>query len=123
MSSISQMERSSSQTRMLPTRSSSRRHGTDGFKRPALQRRGNRIGQSLTHREAAQSQHKHAALSQLGAGENLAFVGLHNFVPDRQSQPGAAGKLRLEWLEYFFDELLAHPRPSVGEIELPVFST
>src|SRR5579863_9576851 len=124
ISSISQMERSSSQTRMLPTRSS---HGcdTDGFERRALCLGGYRLrpGQSRVHRELTQTQHKHASLPQFGAGKHLAFVSLNNLVYDGQSQPGTPFELRLKRLEYFFDELRTHSRPRIGKIKQPVFST
>jgi hypothetical protein len=29
--------------------------------------------------------------------------------------------LRLEWLEYLLDELLAHSRTGVSEVDLPIF--
>src|ERR1700680_3717430 len=107
MSSISQMERSSSQTKMLPMRPSPpRRYCASGGEQ---RRVGLRAGaclwssQSLSRREATQSKHEHAALTQLGAGPNLTFVGLDDLVDNSQTQTGTAFELRLERLEHFLD--------------------
>src|SRR5580693_5495090 len=100
MSSISQMERSSSQTRMLPTRSSSHRKRCGVKRRLRLLRASLRSGESLFRREATQTQHKDASLPQLGTGPNLAFVGLDNLVHDGQAQAGPTFELRLERLEH-----------------------
>src|SRR5271167_5186827 len=97
MSSISQMERSSSQTRMLPMRSSSRRrYSVCGVER---RRMGLTCGagwgrsQTLSGRETAQAKHKHAALPQLGARPDLPFVSLDDLVDDCQTKAGATFKL------------------------------
>src|SRR5580692_4436179 len=120
MSSISQIERSSSQTKMLPTRSSC------CGRRRVEERRGRLIcghywgrRQTLTPHEATQAKHKHAPLAQLGARPDLAFVGLDDLVDDRQTKTRATFELRLKRFEYLLDELLAHSRASIGEIDLP----
>src|ERR1700674_4827523 len=108
MSSISQIERSSSQTRMLPMRSSclGRRNDHGGVEQ---RRRGLSCGacqwssQSLSRREATQPKHEHAALAQIGARPNLTFVGLDDLVDNSQTQTGATFELRLERLEHFLD--------------------
>src|SRR5580704_1438534 len=123
MSSISQMERSSSQTRILPTCASSDRCHSAGAVKPRLLLGAScRGGHSLSRREASQAQHKHASLPWLGTGKNLAIVSLNNLVDDGQTQAGTSLELRLEGLENFFDQLRAHARSGIGEIDLPVFS-
>ena len=42
-----------------------------------------RSSQNFSDRVTMQTQHEHAALSQVGAGPNLAFVSLHDLVDDR----------------------------------------
>src|SRR5580704_16098436 len=98
MSSISQIERSSSQTKMLPTRSSCR-----GRRRRVGERRGRLIcghywgrRQTLTPHEATQAKPKPAPLAQLGARPDLAFVGLDDLVDERQTQTPATFELRLK---------------------------
>src|SRR6266567_9400578 len=127
MSSISQMERSSSQTRILATQASSgsgrsrRRLRRDQF--PGLVchdgsvviRRDGPLGI-----EAAQPQHKCGALPRIGSRPNLAFMRLHNLVDDRQPKPGAAFEVGLEGLEDLLDLLRRHARSGVDERNLPV---
>ena len=76
--------------------------------------------QTFYRRQAAQPEDEDAALSDFGARPDLAFVGLHDLVHDGQAQPGAAFELRLEGLEDFLDQLPAHARTGVGEVDLPV---
>src|SRR5579859_6031520 len=126
ISSISQMERSSSQTRMLPMRSSCRGRG----KRARRVKQG-RVGllccvclcstPPLARGEAAQAKHENAALPEFRPCPDLAFVGLDNLIDNRQAQTGAAFELRLERLEHLLNQLLAHAGTGISEIDLPVF--
>src|SRR4029077_8861851 len=124
MSSISQMERSSSQTRMLPMRftSSARRNGLPcfgkefGFRGQPFRRL------ALYRRQAAQPQDEDTALSDLGARPNLAFMRLDDLIHDGQSQPGAAFELRLEGFEDFLYQLPAHAGTGIGKVDLPVLA-
>src|SRR5208282_5413352 len=97
MSSISQMERSSSQTRMLPTRSSSHgdwsRYISNGSALRLPITRDLHQAQVLGRDHAAQPQHENAALPWLGPCPHLALMGLHNLVDDGQSQSRAALEL------------------------------
>ena len=49
-------------------------------------------------------------------------MGLHDLVHDGQTESGSAFELRLEWLEYFLDDLRAHAGTGIGEADLPVFA-
>ena len=92
---------------------------------PALRLHGDRVlpgRHCFACCEAAHSQHEYASLPQFGPDPYLAFVRLNNLVNDRQAQTGATFKLRLEWLEYFLDQLRAHSRTGIGETELPIFA-
>src|SRR5215469_12756952 len=101
MSSISQMERSSSQIRMLgmgalpdqPLRQRFRTERLAGI--GDLRNRGDRD----CLRGLAQSKHKSAALPQLRPYPNLAFVRLHNLIHDREAQTGSTLELRLKRLK------------------------
>src|SRR6266481_722605 len=127
MSSISQMERSSSQTRILAMRSPSCRSRAGNFRFPSCQgkhflscaRRGRRPSSDT---QAPEPQHKGGALSQAGARPNLAFVRLHDLVHNRQTQTGSTIKSGLEGLENFLRLLRAHAVSGVGKINLPVVS-
>src|SRR5437588_2543175 len=124
MSSISQMARSSSQTRMLAMQPSSGR-GNGFFCEHAsvdlgvcpcdLVRR-----HSALRVKAPQSQHKRRSLSLLGASPDSTFVRLHDLVDDRQSQPGASFKVRLEGFKNLLRLLRTHAGPGVREAHLPV---
>src|SRR5450432_449701 len=124
MSSISQMERSSSQTRMLPMRSSSDGSGSrhisnhSGMGLSIL--RDLHTAQIFGCDQTAQTENKHAALARLRAGPHFALMGLHNLVDDGQPQPRATLKLRLERLENLVDDLRINARPGVGKIDLPI---
>src|ERR1700680_257210 len=102
MSSISQMERSSSQTRMLATASPS----GSGQHASLLARVSG--GDRQAGIEAVQSQYERGSLPRLRACPNLATVRLHNLVNNRQPQAGAALEVRLEGLKDFLDLLRAH---------------
>src|SRR5580698_555836 len=118
MSSISQMERSSSQTRMLATRppSGCGQRGLEG--RGAARGRCHRRGALGV--EAAKPQNKRRSLPFLGPRPYLAFVSLHDLVDDGEAKAGAALKVRLERLEDFFHLLRAHSGTGIGESDLPV---
>src|SRR5579862_6360824 len=95
MSSSSQIERSSSQTRMLPTRPSSR-NGSGGIGR----------GRTATCRyhliEAAQPHHETRPLAHLGTRPHLALVRLHDLIHDGEAESCPTFKIRLERFEDFF---------------------
>src|SRR3979490_704998 len=97
ISSNSQMERSSSQTRMLPTSRSSRGGG----------QRAGRWRQSDTRFHPPQPHHKAATLAHFRTRPDFTFVRLHDLVDDRQAQSGASFKIRLEGLEDLFRLLRA----------------
>src|SRR5690242_14398892 len=113
MSSISQMDRSSSQTRMLATRTSSgsQSYGLRGMltggalslSRDGFLDRGSTIGI-----EPPQPQNKCRSPPRLGSRPDLAFMRLHDLINDGQPKPGAALKVRLEGLENFLDLLRGH---------------
>src|ERR1700690_2027296 len=121
ISSSSQMERSSSQTRMLPTIRTSRARHRDpgGFRRRGLD--GARVllrAFALLH--APQAQHKTRPLADLRPSPHLALMRLHDLINDRQAETGTAFKIRLERLEYLFRMLRLNAWTGIGEIHLPV---
>src|SRR5215472_912742 len=122
MSSISQMERSSSEIRILamdpPGGRTVRVSGSGGMKLGEVA--GFRAGAHLGGVDAPQPHYEHAALPRHGARPNLAFVRLHDLVNDGQPQSRTALKLRLEGLKNFFNHLRTHPWPGVGEVDLPI---
>src|ERR1700690_4418154 len=96
------MERSSSQTRMLPTRSTScagHGHGDPGLGNEFRLRGRPFRRQALYRRQTAQAENEDAAFSDFGARPNLAFMRLDDLIHDGQTQAGAAFELRLEGLE------------------------
>src|SRR5581483_11268000 len=116
ISSISQIERSSSQTRMLATRTSGgsqrglrRDHGVAGLFFRA----------SLSGVHAMQSQYHRCSLSRLRTCPHLAFVRLHNLVHNREPQPGTTFEVGLKRLEDLLKLLWSHPRTRIGECDLP----
>src|SRR6266567_1956954 len=117
MSSISQIERSSSQIRML---------GMGAFSdQPLRGSLGDRLRIRCGNRDRpffrpADSQDERAALPGFRPYPDLALVRLHNLIHNGQSQSGPALELRLERLKNFLHHLRAHPRASVGKTELPV---
>src|SRR5215469_17022318 len=86
MSSISQMERSSSEMRILPMDPSGSRSvrvcRSGGMKLGQLA--GFRAGVHPGGVDAPQPHNEHAAVPRLGPRPNLAFVRLHNLVNDGQ---------------------------------------
>src|SRR5581483_528409 len=128
ISSNSQMERSSSQIRMLPTthlagrnRSricSCRRAQSAGFRFAAwalaqawrfLQRRTG----------TAQFQGENAALALFRAHQDLAAMRLHDLVHDGQAEPGATLEPRLEGLEHFRHLLGVQAPAVIGKADNP----
>src|SRR5208283_5814247 len=108
MSSSSQIERSSSQTRMLPTGFSPR--GRQRSSR-SLHRSGCRCGGrsgngALRMRilifHAPQTKHEAGALAGFRTRPHLAFVRLDDLVHDGQAETGSTFKVRLEGFEDFF---------------------
>src|SRR5438876_11691852 len=121
ISSIWQIERSSSPTRILPIASASY-SGTLAC--DCCQRRLSNAacGGDFRGTHATQPKNKNAALPHLGSGPNLAFVRLHNLIHDGQAQTGATFKIRLEGLKYLFHNLRRHAAACVGKINLPIFA-
>src|SRR5258708_323798 len=128
MSSISQMERSSSQTRMLATRPPFRPtrckfHGGQG-----VQLRFGRIFGLKCRKppsfgiEPPQPQHESGSLPRLGPCPNFAFMRLYDLVDDRQSETGAPFKVRLEGFEYLLRLLRSHSGSCIRKAHLPVVS-
>src|SRR5689334_21023279 len=90
ISSISQMERSSSQMRMLGMRAfSDQPRWHVGFSAQILRNRRLFCG-------LAQLQNKSATLAGFRAHEHLSFMRLHNLIHNRQTEAGSSFELRLE---------------------------
>src|SRR5450755_1501278 len=104
ISRSSQIERSSSQTRMLPTGSSccSCQRGCSGFCRGGgFAWRG---GIPLLHfhfLQAPQAQHEAGTLADLGSRPYLALMRLDDLINNSQAEAGSTFKVRLEGLEDF----------------------
>src|SRR6266478_3574345 len=119
MSSSSQIERSSSQTRMLPTRSSC------GCQRGSGRCRcggGSSASGTLLMRilHAPQPHYETRALADCRTRPHLALMRLDDLVHDGQAEAGSTFKVRLEGLEYFFRLLRVDARTGVGKAHLPV---
>src|SRR5208282_2953328 len=128
ISRSSQIERSSSQTRMLPTRTSSHCRGSQRRSR-SLRPGGSGCGGSCagaTWRvrmlilHAPQPHHEAGAGADFRARPHFALVRLHDLVHDGQAEAGATFKVRLERLEYFFRLLGIDAGPGIGKAHLPV---
>src|SRR6266849_7442268 len=118
ISSISQIERSSSQIRILGMRALSDQPLGNGIcDRPSILC-GNNDGAFL--RSPAQAQDERAALPKFRSHPDLALVRLHNLIHNRQPQASPAFELRLERLEHFFHHLRTHSRAGIGKTKLPV---
>src|SRR5258707_1258569 len=102
ISNNSQMERSSSQTRMLPTSPSSR-SGRDS----AGQLRFRSRRRSNTRFHPPQPHYEAGTLAHFRTRPDFAFMRLHNLVDDRQAESGTLFEIRLEGLEDFFSLLRA----------------
>src|SRR3984957_7827553 len=128
MSSISQMERSSSQTRILALRSPSRcpeRRLTpllSGGRRAGTRDGGSHQRQCTIRIQCAQLEDEGGSLARFGACPNFAFMRLHDLINDGQSQAGSAFEIGLERLEDFFSLLRSHSRARVGKGDLPVIA-
>src|SRR5215469_15061531 len=107
------MERSSSQTRMLATRTSCSHGSACGLQRSrTLRREGTgRDGCGALGIQAAQPQDEGGALARFRSRPHFSFVRLHDLINDGQAQSGAAFKVRLERLEDFLDLLCVMPMP------------
>src|SRR5262249_19305525 len=101
ISSISQMERWSSQTRMLAMR------------HLRVYRTWGRLGLRLRGPGMEDFQHKFRAAARPGLHVNLGAVGLHDLIDNRQAKPGAAFKMRLEGFEDLFRQVRRDARTSV----------
>src|SRR5258705_12940447 len=115
MSSNSQMERSSSQTRMLPTSPSSSAGGSGN----ARLRSACRCGWEA-HIHAPQTHHETRAFAYFRARPDFALMRLHDLIDDRQAQSSAAFKIRLERFEDFFRLLGTDAGTGIREADLPV---
>src|SRR5208282_4612498 len=118
ISSSSQMERSSSQTRILPTPSSF--SGCEGSSRGLCRNGAAGAYRVVRLLHTAQTQHKAGALAKLGARPNLALVRLHDLVDDGEAEAGSTFKVRLEGLKDFFRLLRVNAGTGVGKTDLPV---
>src|SRR2546429_9352144 len=114
ISSIWQIERSSSQTRMLPMGSAS--YGGTLVCGCCQGRVIDAAWGGDFRAHATQPKNKHATLTHLGTGPKLAFLRLHNLINNGQAQPRAAFKVRLEGLEYLFHNLRRNAAVCVGAI-------
>src|SRR5260370_28497740 len=124
MSSISQMERSSSQTRILATSPPGCRNGRRFREQIGLRLAPRDLAQPEGERclclQAPQFQNESSSLTLPRSRPHLAFMRLHNLVHDGEAQPGTAFKVRLEWLEDLFYLLRAHTGSVIGKTKLPV---
>src|SRR6202042_1444943 len=122
MSSISQMERSSSQTRILAMR--------PPFGRSSCQFRGRSRSSEIADRwravhvpfrvTPAQPQHESSSLLWLRSSPHFTFMGLHDLVNHRQAKACAALEVGLEGFKDLFRLLGSHSCSSVGKADLPV---
>src|SRR5579862_6703190 len=125
MSSISQMERSSSQTRMLAMRSLLCAGGCCQcfhFNHCPVRGLLRGVGESFAHSQPFQTQHEFAALSGLGPCPNFSFVRLDYLIHNGETEPCAALELRLKRLKNLARQLRRYPGAGVRETELPIFS-
>src|SRR5260221_2950696 len=129
MSSSSQIERSSSQTRILPTRSSP---GSHRRQRSSCECRCGGscangallmsiwIGIGIRRFHAPQPHYEARALAQFRTRPHLALVRLDNLVHDGQAEAGSAFEVRLEGFEDFFRLLRVDAGAGIGKSHLPV---
>src|SRR6202521_5550308 len=123
MSSSSQIERSSSQTRMLPTRSSCGCQRSSGGCRCRGSCASGALVAVMHILHAPQPYHEAGAFADFRARPHLALVGLDNLVHDGQAEAGSAFKVRLEGLEDFFRLLRVDAGAGIGKGHLPVGAT
>src|ERR1700675_1018109 len=103
MSSSSQIERSSSQTRMLPTRSSCGcQRGSGGCRCGGGSSASGALAAVMRIFHAPQAHHEAATLPDRRTRPHLALMRLDDLVHDGQAEAGSALKVRLEGLEVFF---------------------
>src|SRR6266568_4004057 len=100
MSSISQMERSSSQTRILATQTSSAGCGRGQHPSGICHTLIAEVGPLGV--ESPQPENERGSLPGLRSRPNLAFMRLHNLVDDGQPESGTALEVGLEGFEDFF---------------------
>src|ERR1700694_3112201 len=126
MSSISQMERSSSQTRILATSPPECGNGRRFRGQTGLRLAPSDVAQALGERslrlQAPQFQNESSSMTLPRSCPHLAFMRLHNLVHNGEAQPGTALEVRLEWREDLFCLLRAHTGSAIGETKLPVGS-
>src|ERR1039458_7705571 len=126
MSSISQMERSSSQTRMLATQPPFCRSRCEWRRRSRLQHRCSEVfsrgstGSRSFCVEPPQPQNESGSLPLLRPCPDLAFVRLYDLVDHRQTKARAAFEVRLEGLENLLRLLRGHAGSGIRETNLPV---
>src|SRR5208283_1276754 len=114
MSSNSQIERSSSTTKMLPTRCSSRgQRSSDRFRYGGCFTRGGLL-------QTPQTDHEAGALADFRPRPHLALMRLYDLVHDGETESGTAFEVRLEGLEDFFRLLRLDAGTGVGKAHFPV---
>src|ERR1700687_6008255 len=119
MSSSSQIERSSSQTRMLPTSSSCGCQRSSGGCGGGSSASGALVAvMRILH--APQPHYKTRALADSRTRPHLALMRLDDLVHDGQAKPGSTLKVRLDGCEDLFRLLRVYARTGVGEAHLPV---
>src|SRR5260370_29275019 len=117
ISSSSQIERSSSQTRMLPTRSSCGCQRSSGGCRCGG---GGGCSASGALLHAPQPHHDTRAPADSRPRPHLALMRLDDLVHDGHAKPGSTLKVRLAGFEDFFRLLRVYARTGVSETHLPV---
>src|SRR6202795_3787770 len=119
MSSSSQIERSSSQTRMLPTSSSCGCQRSSGGCGGGSSASGALVAvMRILH--APQPHYETRALADCRTRPHLALMRLDDLVHDGQAEAGSALEVRLEGLEDLFRLLWIYARTGVGKAHLPV---
>src|SRR5208337_249512 len=105
---------SSSTTKMLPTRCSSRgQRSSDRFRCGGCSARGGLL-------QTPQTDHEAGALADFRTRPHLALMRLDDLVHDSQPQSGAAFEVRLEGLEDLFRLLRLDAGTGIGKTHLPV---
>src|SRR6202047_4639793 len=121
MSSSSQIERSSSQTRMLPTRSSCGcQRSSGGCRCGGGGSASGALVAVMRILHAPQPHYETRALADSRTRPHLAFMRLDDLVHDGQTEAGSALEVRLEGLEDLFRLLWIYARTGVGKAHLPV---
>src|SRR6202021_3634915 len=110
MSSSSQIERSSSQTRILPTRSSRRQGRAKGFRRAGDFRQG-----ALVLLHPSKAHHETGSFTERRTRPNFALVCLNDLVNNRESESRPAFEVRLKRPQLFFDLLRSKAPTGVGD--------